>query len=211
MRIVIISDTHNRLGDVTVPDGDVLVHAGDATFRGHRGEIERFGKHMRALHHRTKVFVAGNHDLSFQDEPRRARTWLGDGIVYLQDSSVRIDGVSIYGSPWQPEFCDWAFNLPRGIAIANKWALIPTGIDILVTHGPPAGIGDMTPRGEAVGCADLLSAVKRVQPKIHVFGHIHEGYGVYRDQPACPVTTFVNASTCNGQYEPVNAPIVIDI
>jgi Icc-related predicted phosphoesterase len=211
VRIVLISDTHNQLGDITVPDGDVLVHAGDATFRGHRGEVERFGKQMRALPHHHKVFIAGNHDLSFQDEPQHARDWLGDGIVYLQDSSVRIDGVSIYGSPWQPEFCNWAFNLPRGVALANKWSLVPTGIDILVTHGPPAGIGDMTPRGEAVGCADLLAAIERTQPKIHVYGHIHEGYGVYRDVMPGLRTIFVNASTCNGAYEPVNAPIVLDV
>jgi Icc-related predicted phosphoesterase len=211
MRLVLISDTHNRLGDVSVPNGDVIVHAGDATLRGNCGEVERFAKQMRALPHKHKVFIAGNHDLSFQDEPHRARTWLGEGIIYLQDSSVRIDGVSIYGSPWQPEFFNWAFNLPRGDAIANKWALIPNGIDVLVTHGPPADIGDMTPRGEAVGCVDLLEAIKRTQPRVHVCGHIHEGYGVRRDAIPGLRTIFVNASTCDGKYRPTNAPIVIDL
>lgn len=211
MRIVFISDTHNQLSKLTVPDGDVLVHCGDATFHGNRSEVHHFGDQMRALPHRTKVFVAGNHDLSFQDAPTYARQWLGDDIVYLQDSSVRIDGTSFYGTPWQPEFGGWAFNLPRGHALANKWALIPAGVDVLITHGPPAGIGDMTPRGEAVGCHDLLEAVKRVQPKIHAFGHIHEGYGVQPHNVHGLTTVFINAASCNGQYEPRNAPIVMDL
>jgi predicted phosphodiesterase len=134
------------------------------------------------------------------------------GITYLQDSEVTIDGLRIWGSPWQPEFYDWAFNLPRGDALKEKWDLIPAGIDILVTHGPPRGKLDMTysyagfPRDE-VGCWDLARAVARIKPKVHVFGHIHVGYGVVEENG----TTFVNPSSCDDNYDATQDPIVLEI
>ena len=113
----------------------------------------------------------------------------------------------MWGSPWQPWFYDWAFNLQRGPEIRAKWDRIPAGVDVLVTHGPPAGILDRVVDGRSVGCADLLDAVRRVRPLLHVFGHIHEAYGeVERDG-----TRFVNASTCTVRYAPVNAPVVVDL
>jgi len=92
---------------------------------------------------------------------------------------VIIEGVKFYGSPWQPRFFDWAFNLDRGEEIKKKWDLIPMDTDVLITHGPPYGILDLTHEGEKVGCEELMKAVLRVQPKIHIFGHIHEAYGEY--------------------------------
>jgi Icc-related predicted phosphoesterase len=102
---------------------------------------------------------------------------------------------------------DWAFNLQRGPALREKWALIPEGTDVLITHGPPFGILDWTARGERVGCEDLLEAVRRVKPRLHVFGHIHEGYGEHEQDG----TRFVNASICTEAYQPTNAPIVVDV
>lgn len=88
---------------------------------------------------------------------------------------MTVEGLRIYGSPWQPEYGNWAFNLDRGAPLKAKWDLIPEGVDILITHGPPKGFGGQTREGD-VGCDDLLEAVNRVKPLIHVFGHIHEGY-----------------------------------
>jgi Icc-related predicted phosphoesterase len=120
---------------------------------------------------------------------------------------VEIEGLTVYGSPWQPEFGSWAFNLPRGHQLRNKWRLIPPNTDILVTHGPPKGILDMTPRGESVGCEDLRHRLGAIAPKLHVFGHVHRGYG----ETAQADTHFVNASICDESYKPVNPPVVVEL
>jgi hypothetical protein len=128
------------------------------------------------------------------------------GIIYLFDSEVIIDGVKFYGSPWQPEFYDWAFNLPRGEKLAEKWAKIPGNTDILITHGPAHGMLDWTPSGQRVGCEDLFHRIMEVQPKIHVCGHIHCAYG----QKNFNGVEFLNASVLNERYEYENKPIVVD-
>ena len=121
-----------------------------------------------------------------------------------------LHGIKIYGSPWQPWFYDWAFNLARGSEIKEKWDAIPTDTNILVTHGPPHGILDQTSSGEHAGCEELLKTVRgRVRPRYHVFGHIHEAYGTERD-PNYNIV-YVNASTCNLRYAPVHAPIVFEL
>ncbi len=206
MRIVCLSDTHGRHGDLVVPEGDLLVHAGDLTAHGDLQELHESARFLAALPHRHKVVVAGNHDFALQDRPEAARALL-DGLVYLQDRETTVEGLRIWGSPWQPWFFDWAFNLRRGPEIRARWDLIPEGISVLVTHGPPFGHGDLTRYGEHVGCADLLDAVRRVRPRLHVFGHIHEGYGRTEDGG----TLFVNASTCTHAYEPIQPPIVVDL
>lgn len=101
--------------------------------------------------------------------------------IYLEDSGTKVGGLNIYGSPWQPVFCDWAFNLERGDPLRAVWKKIPDGTDILITHGPPIGHGDILKGGsERSGCVDLLMEIqKRVRPKYHIFGHIHEGYGYF--------------------------------
>ena len=99
---------------------------------------------ISSLSHRHKVLVAGNHYWAFVQAPEEARALLGGEVVYLQDSAATIEGVRFWGSPWQPEYNDWAWNLPRGSALAARWALIPDGVDVLVTHSPPAGIGRCT-------------------------------------------------------------------
>ncbi len=157
MRIVAVADTHTFQGDLRqIPDGDVFLHAGDLCRGGRLDELRTVAAWLRTLPHRHKIVVAGNHDWCFVREPQAAIEVLGPGIVYLQDSEATIDGVRFWGSPWQPAFNDWAFNLPRGEALARKWALIPTGIDVLVTHGPPHGIGDWSGDSVRRGCEDLL-------------------------------------------------------
>jgi Icc-related predicted phosphoesterase len=150
--------------------------------------------------------IAGNHDFCFERDRERSEAELTH-CIYLQDEEVEVAGLRFYGSPWQPWFFDWAFNLRRGAEIRSKWNLIPAALDVLITHGPPFGHGDMTMRGEAVGCKDLLEVVEEVKPRLHIFGHIHEGAGVSENDE----TTFINACTCDLQYEPVNAPVVFDL
>lgn len=225
MRIVAISDTHMVHDDYgitempAIPDGDILIHAGDFSFRGRKHEIFKFSKWFHSLPHKHKILIAGNHDLGFEDHPNESLAilqgkdpsyWeapLPNICTYLRDSEITIDGVRIYGAPWSPRFFDWAFNVDRGPLIKAKWDLIPDGIDVLVTHGPPMGFGDITVRDGRVGCEELALAIKRVKPKVHIFGHIHLGYGVYQDNG----TVFVNASMCDETYYPANPPIVVDL
>jgi hypothetical protein len=131
-----------------------------------------------------------------------------DGLTYLQDNTTEIDGVKIYGSPWQPEFYDWAFNLPRmGWELEQKWADIPLDTDILITHGPAWGHLD-TVKGTSVplGCELLTERIKVVKPKIHVCGHIHTGYGYKFDGD----THFFNAAVLNEQYNFTQKPFTFD-
>lgn len=130
-------------------------------------------------------------------------------FTFLQDKAAIIEGIKFYGSPWQPEFMDWAFNLQRdGIDLMNKWAAIPDDTEILLTHGPPFGILDMTLQGEQVGCEQLARRIKQLKHlQIHAFGHIHEAYGVEEINQV----KYINACTCNRSYQPINKPIVIDL
>lgn len=205
LRIVCLSDTHDRHDRLEVPDGDVLLHAGDFTGSGTEAQVAAFGAFLAGLPHREKVVIAGNHDFLFEREPERARELLGD-VTYLQDAGADVAGLSVWGSPWQPWFFDWAFNLPRGAPLAERWALVPDGVDVLVTHGPAHGILDTTHGGQRVGCEELARARARIRPRLHVFGHIHESYGTHRDGGILSV----NASNCDVRYRPVNAPVVVD-
>ena len=205
VKIVAIADTHNLHRALTVPAGDILVHAGDMTSRGTKEEVEEFNDYLGGLPHRHKIVIAGNHDLCFEREPELSASLLTNGM-YLEDEAITVNGIVFYGSPWQPAFFNWAFNLERGPEIREKWDLIPEGVDVLVTHGPPFGYGDETARGEKVGCRDLLAVVQRRKPRAHIFGHIHEGAGIYSSAH----TKFINASCCDRWYEPVNAPVVFE-
>jgi Icc-related predicted phosphoesterase len=201
MRIVAVADTHMFHADLAVPDGDVFVHAGDLCRRGELDELRDAMTWIRGLPHRHKIVVAGNHDWALVREPAAARD-LMTGAIYLQDEIATVDGITVWGSPWQPEFNDWAFNLPRGPALAEIWNKMPVDLDILITHGPPAGIGDRPVSGRRVGCADLWTRVADARPRLHLFGHIHEDGGFWREGP----TSFANVTTHDGE----RAATVID-
>jgi len=205
LRIVLSSDTHGRHGDLVVPDGDVFVHAGDFTKRGRLEEVHEFAAWLEALPHRHKIVVAGNHDFLFERDPPRARALLACA-TYLEHEGTVVDGLTVFGSPWQPWFHDWAFNLRRGAALAQMWATVPSGVDLLVTHSPPRGVLDRTWGGEDVGCDDLLAALPRIAPRLHVFGHIHEAYGT----SSAGGRLSVNASNCDLRYRAVHPPVVVD-
>lgn len=211
MRLVCISDTHNQHDALQLPGGDVLIHAGDFTGMGRVQEVEAFAKWFGAQPHPHKIVVAGNHDWLFERDHTQARALLArhcPGAHYLQDSGVDIEGVKFWGSPWTPLFLNWAFNLKRGRPLADKWAQVPLDTQVLITHGPPLGILDVTRHGLNVGCEELAAALEnRLRPDVHVFGHIHEGYGTYTRNG----TRFVNASSCTAFYEAINAPLAVEV
>ncbi len=124
-------------------------------------------------------------------------------VVHLEDEGIVIDGVHFWGSPWQPAFGGWAFNLPRGEALREKWALIPRGTDVLVTHGPPFGRGDRASMVGREGCMDLLARVREIAPRVHFFGHIHEDGGAWIDEDVA----YVNCTT----WECTRGASVVDI
>jgi predicted phosphohydrolase len=205
VRLVLLSDTHGLHSEIDVPEGDILVHAGDFTIRGSVDEVRRFNRFLERLPHPSKVVIAGNHEHCFEKEGRLARSLI-TSATYLEDEATTVAGIRFYGSPWQPEFLSWAFNLPRGAPLRARWARIPDDTDVVITHGPPFGILDWALRGEAVGCVDLLERVEALRPALHVFGHIHEAAGILVSEH----TTFVNASSCTIAYKPKNPPIIVD-
>ncbi len=208
MRAVIVSDTHNKLDRMSIPDGDMLIHCGDFTFRGDMRQVDKFNRDMGRLPHRRKLAIAGNHDFPLELDNAEARARLTN-VLYLQDELVVIDGLRIYGSPFQPEHRKLAFNLPRSSEqLRAKWQQIPDRVDILITHGPPKGILDRTPDRLSVGCELLLERVLEVRPKIHCFGHVH----LSRGQVEQDGIIFVNAACVNERYQPSRKPIaVLDI
>ncbi|MCD4657357.1 MAG: metallophosphatase domain-containing protein [Planctomycetes bacterium] len=206
MKIVCISDTHGMHRDFEIPNGDVLVFAGDMCSIGNLDDISDFNAFLGKLPHKHKVVVCGNHDWAFEREPEQARS-LMTNCIYLQDEGCEIDGMKFWGSPWQPEFGKWAFNLPRGVKLCEKWSKIPSDIDILVTHSPPFGICDLVVTGRNEGCEELLEVVQHIKPRLNVFGHIHEAYGKFTNEH----TIFANASICTFDYRPTNPAIVIDL
>jgi Icc-related predicted phosphoesterase len=231
-KITLISDTHTKHDQLSttkslrksdqpldLPGGDILIHAGDFMNSGYyKTEAIEFFNWFEAINnYDTKIFIAGNHDRIMEDDPTWAQGYLTGykTIEYLQDEDLALyfdgpngdmpeENVRIYGSPWQPEFCNWAFNLPRhGEEMKAKWDAIPTNTDILITHGPPFGHLDI-PGGNTirVGCEMLRYRVDEIKPKIHVFGHIHGSWGHYFNGH----THFFNAAVLNERYEYANLP-----
>lgn len=224
MKLVIISDTHGQhknaglnkaLLDLYEEDKDiVLIHCGDVSGRGYIWEIEMFVEWYESLPFKHKILIAGNHDFAFEETPNYTKETLenmGKSIIYLQDSGVTIDDVNFWGSPVQPRFFDWAFN--RDEDIQNHWDLIPESTNVLITHGPPYGILDVTKIGNKnVGCPRLLHRMKDLKDlKVSAFGHIHEGSGIFENHPDLPGVKFVNASFLDLSYKPANSPYIIEI
>ena len=205
LSVVAISDTHNQhdqlVGDFAIPDADVLVHTGDFTNSGEVDEIRGFDEFLGGLPHRYKIVIAGNHDLLFDRRPETARPLLTN-CTYLEGDEITIDGIRFYGAPWQPEFMNLAFNLPRGEPLRRVWAKMPNEIDVLLTHTPPAGVLDTLIDGSSAGCEELAAAGDRIRPRFHVFGHIHECSGVLVRNG----TTYVNAAICDPFYRVTNPP-----
>jgi Icc-related predicted phosphoesterase len=237
MKIVCISDTHNQMSRIVIPEGDILIHAGDATGRGTLQEFTRFAAEMRELTKRFLyvIYVPGNHDFFCESNPDIAKNMLAPAVFLLDDitfvekktptalGTIHLERLLVYGSPWQPRFMDWAFNVDRNSEeLARIWDKIPEQVDILITHSPPWGILD-TVKGvntmtggrleeEHLGCErlrDRLAAMEH-KPKLHIFGHIHDSYGMnIHGSPT--ETIYVNAAICDEGYNAVNKPIVVEL
>lgn len=223
MRIIAISDTHTFHREINLPpykEGDVLVHAGDITGRGELETIFDFTNWINDLPYENVIVIAGNHDFCFENEYHYLAKDILEKegkIKYLEDSSIEIDNVKFYGSPWTLRFHDWAFNADKGESIQRKLDLIPKDTDVLVTHGPAKGhVGGMLREVysgkeivEDLGCEQLLNKIIEINPKIHICGHIHDGYGIFHHD-ACQ-TIFCNASFLSEAYDPTNQPFIIPI
>ncbi len=208
LKFVVISDTHCRHREVKLPKGDVLLHAGDISYKGQKSEVLDFLAWFEALPFQNKIFIAGNHDFYFEKEKSQAiAAVIPPGVTYLQDSEVIIDGIKIWGSPITPWFFDWAFNRKRGAAIQKHWAKIPTDANIILTHGPAYGLLDVVLNQQHAGCVNLLQAIETIKPEVHICGHIHEGYGFKKQNGI----RFYNASLLNEKYELVNKPFVFEL
>ena len=214
LTVCAISDTHNKHDQVLIPPCDILIHAGDESFQGTEKEIRVFARWFEQQPARHLVWTPGNHSVQFSRFYPASLEWMREESPrtnILLDSGVTIGGLKIWGSPRTPWFHDWAYNEVRGAQIRKYWDMIPLDTDIVVTHGPPFGIMDVvspgTLREQAVGCQDLAEKMLVVKPKLMIFGHIHEGYGIQRSVH----TTYVNAAICDEYYEPANQPIVLDV
>jgi Icc-related predicted phosphoesterase len=201
-----------------MPEGDVLVHAGDWTHRGSESDTINFLKWFEGQQqYKHRVFIAGNHDFYPEREPtefKKLCNLYAPSCTYLQDSEATIEGYKFYGSPVSPFFCNWAFNKHRGPEIQQYWDLIPDDVEVLVTHGPVLGFGDKLSEhgsepGKHVGCANLLSTIdaRLKDLRLHISGHIHESAGTYKHRDI----TLVNASVLDDRYRMRHAPTVIEL
>jgi Icc-related predicted phosphoesterase len=216
--LVLISDTHTKHFEIDSqlkqiysdhPDS-IIVHSGDISYRGRKWEVEEFLQWYSSLPFKNKIMIAGNHDFLFEESPAVADEMLekeGQGIIYLNDSGVELDGLKFWGSPVTPWFHNWAFNR-IGDKINEHWDLIPNDINVLITHGPPYLTLDATKSGLRVGCPRLSNKIKDLTDlKVHVFGHIHEASGIVEKDGV----TYVNASTLDLYYEVKNSPVILHV
>lgn len=209
MKLCIISDTHmkHKFVDLKTCEADVIVHCGDITGNGGSGAITMFLDWFAGLDQfKHKIFIAGNHDWLFEKNNVLARELVPDNVIYLEDEEVIIDGIKFYGTPVQKIFCNWAFNRHES-RLAQHWMMIPDDVDVLITHSPPYGIRDYVSDGCQGSPSLYKEVVERIRPKIHAFGHIHEGYGIKEMDGI----KFINASNLDGHYNCINDPFVIKI
>lgn len=210
MRIVALSDTHTLQDQVPLPDGDILIHAGDLGNVGKPHEYIKIGKWFRDLRDKYKhrIFIAGNHDWGLMShEQAIIGAHFDPDVIYLCDKGVELEGIKFYGTPWMPEFYDWAFMHPED-ELHRYYDAIPDDTEVLITHAPPYGILDRNAGDDRCGSPTLLARVKQL-PNLrhHIFGHIHGGYGT----EVIDGVTFHNVSSLNEMYRYQNPPQVITI
>jgi Icc-related predicted phosphoesterase len=206
MKLILISDTHGY--EMPLPEGDILIHAGDLTGNGLVYQVQHVLDWLNGQPHKHVVITPGNHDFAFESPEKKATLNFGR-VIYLENNAVEVEGLKIYGSPVTPRFMDWAFNVDRGEAIRKYWDMIPNNVDILVTHGPPMGILDQAAphfNSPHLGCEELATAVDRTKPRLHMFGHIHGGRGYKKFNG----TEFFNATMVNEGYRPMYDAWAVD-
>lgn len=210
MKIDAISDLHGYTPRLA--GGDLLIIGGDLTGRDLPEEYDAFYHWLDAAPYAHKVVIGGNHDNKIEPDMIDCLR----NTHYLIDSGCEIEGLKIWGAPWTMQFYSMnracmAFTFKKWEEIKAHWDLIPEDLDILVTHGPPKGVldevaspsiygGNFNPK---VGDVELLAAIKRAKPRIHIFGHIHENGG---KTTQLTDTTFINCSHVNEHYRPAHPP-----
>jgi Icc-related predicted phosphoesterase len=216
MKIVAMSDVHNRYQKIIIPTCDLLISCGDYSSMGRLHEVKNFHKWIDKQPATHIISCQGNHELQVEKNFQISKQVALEECPrahFLDEGPLEIEGVKIWCSAITPFFCNWAWNRFRGPYIKEHWDRIPEDIDILVTHGPPYGILDTvyntdgTPK-EHVGCQDLYSRIWYLKKiKLHFFGHIHNEYG----HKELNGVKFYNASICDETYNPVNLPTVVEI
>ncbi|SNB59293.1 Predicted phosphoesterase [Marinobacter sp. es.042] len=212
MRLICISDTHSLHEQMPeIPDGDVLIHAGDCTGTGSLAALSHFTEWFGTLPHQHKILIAGNHDYCFEIYPKPSREMCTEhGVTYLRGEATRIGNLNFYGFPWQPIYRWMAFNAREG-ELRGRLQRVPDDTNVLISHGPAFNVFDYVPSERAhVGCHALANRIQELNElKAHICGHIHESYGfAVRESDG---VKFANASTCTERYSPSNLPIVIDL
>ena len=218
MRICCTSDLHGHLPEI--PDCDLLLLGGDYPPMPQPREQywwyrDQFAPWLESIHKRgtETVGVAGNWDSLFEKDYKRLprMDW-----TYLQDSGVTRFGLQIFGLPWQLRYGDWAFNLDED-ELEERYSHIPKGTDIIISHGPPKGLGDKTIHRERCGSVSLKERIHQIVPRLVVCGHNHSGYGLHASvfTNSCGVVErkiyVVNASHVNEAREPANPPIIVEL
>lgn len=218
MKIVHISDTHMRHKSMVLPDGDVLVHSGDATHVGSHSQMTDFSEWFNALEYEHKIIIPGNHEL-VTDRFDIFDAYFDLDVHVLVNREVVINGIKFYGQPYTPAFGEWGWMYPRNGDEARKiWAEVPDDTDVVVCHGPPLMYGDVTfdyvawQRTRKVqhvhaGCNVQLKRLQQVKPSLVLCGHIHGSYGVW---PTEFGTTVVNSAHVADQGS-TNPPHVLHI
>ncbi len=207
MRLVVVSDTHEKHDELGVLERDVLIHCGDVCdgFRKDPEAVESIDAWFGRQRFDLILCTGGNHDFAVWDRLDRGLR-VFENARWLADDEVVHDGVKFYGSPWVPHLQGWAFFLTSD-GLQKKWSLIPDDTDILVTHTPPFGILDMPrSRWTNCGCRHLRRRVEEARPRYHLFGHNHASAGVHEGE----FTTFVNASVVDSDFNVARGPVVID-
>ena len=189
--LCIISDTHRRHREITIPVCDILIHCGDfCSFQREDlqtlQDVDHWFSESPAKH---VVCIGGNHDFLLQSQEFRFTH-----ARLLEDNCVEVSGFTLYGAPWCPDLSGFAYYATAD-ELMDRWKRIPNGIDILITHTPPYGILDLpTSRANHLGCPYLLEEMKRIRPRLHVFGHVHASHGSNKTQ----ATQYINASIVAG-------------
>jgi len=201
MRLLHLSDTHSKHRHLhDLPAADIIIHSGDVSWTGKPEEVLDFIQWFRDLNYKYKLFIAGNHDFCLEGKRRETiQRYLPKNCFYLFDSSITIEGLKFWGIPY------FISDELRG-NFRQIVELIPSDTDVLVTHRPPFGILDSDSRN-TYGCPDLLEAVMKLSPRYHLFGHIHNAYGIQKTDGI----TFVNASLLNEEYQHTNEPVLLDV
>lgn len=225
MKIVAISDVHGKWNKLQIPECDILISAGDYSFRGEKHMVENFHKWLNKQEAGYIISGQGNHELWVEKnfaEAKEIAEKACPGVHFIGDAqTINIEGIKIFVSACTPWFYDWAWNRARSLGeaqhrqikyIGDEWAKIEPDTNILVTHGPPYEILDEllyvdgTPKGQFVGCDILAKKITQIKPDLHIFGHIHCGYG----QKHLNGTSYYNVAICDEMYMASNPITVID-